>query len=993
MSHIIINKNHQPNRPRVALSKRKKRSVTKEVKRQLRIIKAVYYPLPHSIHEIKSYLKRSNKFILSRDGMMIGLESIAGILIILFLITLGLLTFVKQDLSSLGIFAPNYPGSVTYYDRTGKIVLWQDYNSVKRVPVAANQISNYVKEATVAVEDKNFYHEGGFSIESILRAAVHDIIHHGQNLQGASTITEQVVKLNKGWSDPLTIPEKLEELALSIEMTHEYSKTQILTAYLNIAPYGNINYGVQAAAKDYFNENANQLTLAQSAMLASIPQAPTYYSPFSSPKYNPAITVNNFSASALIGRQHYVLDQMVKQHMISAAQAQAAKKVNILAEVKKLKSKYHNIQAPYFILAAKQQLLAKYGTKMLKHGAWKVRTTLSMPLQRLANNLIQKNIPNIKKYGADEEALVAEQVQTGQVVALVGGTNFNNSKLGQINYAQSNISPGSTIDPYVYSSFINNPKNNAGAGSVLYDVQQPLPGYPCTNKALPANGGNCLWDGDFRYPGPETIRYALAGSRNVPTLKAGLMSGLPNVEKTANAMTGYSNAYQCFKPGTNVQTASIKQEVPCPSSAAIGEGGYLHLDQSVNGLATLGRLGKEIPQTYILSISNAANQTIYKWKQPKPKQVIQPDTAYIINSILSDPQASYLPGYCSTSNCSPLSDFGYKWQRYNGWDIAVKTGTSHNNNNISGLMTGWTTQYAVGAWVGDHTVNKPLVTSRGIEYMTEPLARGWLEDALNMLNIKPINWVKPSNIKTDPAYIIHNHVGLGSIEPSPATDIYPYWYVPKANQNKPIIIDRVSGLLATSCTPADARETIYNDSAAAFSVDKFFNGISSIPKSSDNIHLCSDKGPSITISQPINDTCTNDENNGQGCVITATIAQGTYPLSSSKFPGSVKFTINGHTIDTFKLTTSSPQVQSFDYSPTSSGNITITGVVTDSVLYQATGSVSFQATYIEPPSSSTSSSNKAGSTPNPTQNTSTPLPTQTNTTIEELSLPIKAGKL
>ena len=652
---------------------------------------------------------------------------------------------------------------------------------------------------------------------------------------------------------------------------------------------------------------------------------------------------------------------MANQHMITQSQANQAKKVNILGEIHPLRSKYKNITAPYFVLAAKQQLLRKYGAKMLKHGAWKVTTTLNIPLQTLANNLVQKNIPNIQKYGADEEALVAEQVKTGQVVALVGGTNFYNPKYGQINYAQTNISPGSTIKPYVYSTFINNPKNNAGAGSVIYDNQQPLPGYPCTNKNLPANGGNCLWDYDFRYPGPETIRYALAGSRNVPAVKAGLMSGLNNVESTASEMMGYKNAYKCFAPGTNVETAGPKQQIPCRGSAAIGEGGYLHLDQTVNGLATLARMGQLVPQTYILNIRNAADQSIYNWHQPKPKQVIRQDTAYIINNILSDPRATYLPGYCNSTNCTPLSDGGYKWQRYHGWDIAIKTGTTHAN--ISGLMTAWTSQYAVGTWVGYHTANKPLKAG-GMEYMTEPLARGWMQGALNLLNAKPNNWVRPKNIKTYPAYIIRDHVGLGSIEPSPATDIFPYWYKPNPSQGKAVVIDKVSGLLATSCTPSDARQTIYNDNAAFFSVDKFVTNINSTPIAYDNIHHCNDQKPVITISPPPNDSCTNADNAGKGCLVSATITRGTYPLSNSKIQGQLIFTINGQTIKSYILS-KSPETVNFYYLPTHTGSVTISAKISDSVLYQNSDSITINTIYSSTSTTKTNNNTPSTTTPTP----------------------------
>ena len=762
------------------------KGIRKEFKNQYRAWKVAYFPLPRNPKQFIEYIIRISKFWFSRDGVSVLIEGLIVFIGILIIAVYAMFSFFRSDLASLNIFAPNAPGSVTYYDRTGKIVLYQDYNSVKRIPVTYNQISNYIKEATVAAEDKNFYHEGGFDIASIIRAGFHDLTHPGGGLQGASTITEQVVKLNKGWPDPLTIPQKVEEIALSYELAHEYSKSQILTAYLNIIPYGNIDYGVQAAAEDYFNENASQLTLPQSVMLAAIPRAPTIYSPFSDPKYNPALSANYFYPNLLQARMNYVYTQMVALGYITAAQAKQAESFNVLSQVQALKPKYSNIIAPYFVLSAKQQLLQEYGPKLLQHGAWKVTTTLSIPLQNLADQVVQNNIPNITRYGADEEALVAEQTQTGQVVALVGGTNFNNPNYGQVNYADTYISPGSTIKPYVYTTFINNPANNAGAGSVLYDTQGPIPGYPCTNKALPTQGGNCLWDYDFRYPGPVTLRYGLAGSRNVPAVKAGLMAGLSNVQSTASAMMDVPNGYVCFPPGTNVFSASPKQQSPCYGSAAIGEGGYLKLVNTVNGLATLGRLGKAVPQTFILSISNSANKNIYNWTQPAGKQVVHQDTAYILDNMLSDPRATYLPGACSLTNCTPISSFGYKWERYNGWDIAVKTGTTHAN--ISGLMAGWTTQYAVATWVGYHTVDKPL-TNGTMEIMTEPLARNWMQGALSLLNTKPVNWVQPSNIKVEPAYVIYNHVGLGSEEPSPTTDIFPGVFPPGFTELFELLLD------------------------------------------------------------------------------------------------------------------------------------------------------------------------------------------------------------
>lgn len=554
-----------------------------------------------------------------------------GIVACFFLI-IGVFAYFRKDVVGFdNISGGNLGGSISFYDRTGKVLLWQDYGSVKRVPVSYNQISPYIKEATVAIEDKNFYHESGIDVLSIFRSGIHDLIHPGQGLQGASTITEQVVKLNKGWKDPLTISEKIKEIIMAVEVSRQYSKAQILNAYLNLAPYGSLDYGVQAAAEDYFNTSAANLTLAQSAMLAAIPQAPGVYSPYSSPQFNPYATVNYFDSTALTARAHYILDLMVQQHMITSKQAAAAKAVNVLSEIHQMKPKYSNIQYPYFLEAAKQQLIDKYGQKLVNRGAWKVITTLSVPLQNLAQTEIANNTYNaLHTGGADEQALVAEQVSTGQVVAYVGGENFNNPIDGQVNYAAININPGSTIKPYVYSTFINNPKNNAGAGSVVYDVQQPLPGYPCTIKKIPSQGGNCLEDYDYRYPGAETLRYALAGSRNVPAVKVGLMAGISNIQNMASKMMGYPDAYHCYKVGTNVLTDGPAQQTTCYGSAAIGDG-FLHLDQTVNGFVTLARLGKEVPQTYILSVTDSSGHTIYQWKPSQGNQVLNPDTAYIMD--------------------------------------------------------------------------------------------------------------------------------------------------------------------------------------------------------------------------------------------------------------------------------------------------------------------------------------------------------------------------
>lgn len=868
--------------------------------------------------------RRVAQYWFSREGGIMALK-IAGIgVVACFLLLVGLFAYFRKDLPNItDVSGNNLPGSISYYDRTGKTLLWQDYDAVKRIPVKDEDISKYMKQATVAIEDKDFYHEGAFNIRGITRAAIHDVFNQGGTLQGGSTITQQLVKLNENWTSDRTITRKVKEVILAVELEREYSKQEILAGYLNIAPYGGIEYGVESAARDYFHTSAKDLTLAQSAMLAAIPQYPTGYSPYSDPRFNPSAGGDFFDQEALIGRQHYILDQMVKQGMITSHQAAEAKKVNVLAQVHPLQAKYKGIKAPYFVLAAKHELEKKYGAQTVQRGGWRITTTLDMKLQNLSESLVQKNLPNVQQYGGDEEAMVAEDIKTGQMVALVGGVDFTNEDHGQINYAQTNISPGSSVKPYDYASLINFSKD-VGAGSVLYDTQGELPGYPCTNKNIPKydDGGNCLWDYDFKYPGPVTLRYGLAGSRNVPAIKAMLTVGTDKVIDTANAMMGDPDAYRCYKPGTDVSTATKKDEAQCYASSGIGDGAYLHLDEHVNGLATLGRLGKYIPQTYLLQIDNAAGKTLYKWTPPKAKEVLKPDAAYIVNDMLSDPKASYLP-------------YGYKFQNYKGWKFAVKTGTT--NDNFDGLMTSWSTQYAVASWVGYHTRNKAM-TAGGMEYMTEPLTRGWMEGATDMLNKSPENWKEPAGIKHAPAYIVRNHVGVGSVEPSPSTDIYPSWYQPKHSGNTSATIDKVSGKVATNCTPAGAKEYVTNSNANQFSVDQWVDGgnrSSYNTTATDDVHNCDDAKPTVSLAVSsdggLTDTCSNS------CKVTVTVSQGTHPLSSSKFPGKVDIKADGKVIKSFTISGGgSPQTFSLTYRPsTKGGSVAITAEATDSVLYSA----------------------------------------------------------
>ncbi|MBI4033682.1 penicillin-binding protein [Candidatus Saccharibacteria bacterium] len=875
--------------------------------------------------------KRLAAYWFSRDGGIMALK-ITGITVLaLFILTLGVFAFFRKDLPDIkDISGSNLGGSISYYDRTGKVLLWQDYNAVKRVPVRGEDIAKFVKDATVAVEDGDFYTHRGFDLKGITRAAVNDIFHRDVR-QGGSTITQQLVKLTRDWAQKRTFTNKIKELILAVELERTYTKEEILTGYLNAAPYGGIDYGVQVAASDYFHKSAKDLTLAEAAFLAAIPKSPTLYSPYSGEYFN---------EDEFLGRYGYVLDQMLGLGMINKQQAEEAKKFDILATVQPQSTKYAGIRAPYFVLAARNEIITKrapQGPGRNKPGGWKVITTLDLKLQDLAEKTVQKNRDNALRFGADSQALVAEDVKTGQVVALVGGNDFNNKEFGNINYAQWNISPGSSFKPYDYVSLIEN--GNAGAGSVLYDVQQPIPGYPCTNKAKPsfgrgpASNGNCLWNYDFRYPGAETLRYALAGSRNVPAVKA-MLSVVPGDETksinktiaTANDLIATPGAYKCYTPGVDVNTANKSDETQCFGASAIGDGAYLHLDQHVNGVASLSRMGLAIPQTYILKIFDSKSETkpIYEWPQPKEgvdgvKQAVRAEAAYIVNNMASDPNASYL-------------SFPRKWHNYKGWKTAIKTGTT--NNGFDGLMMGWNTKYAVGSWVGHHTRNKRLTTF--MENLTQPLTRDFMLAALDASGAKAENWSEPSGIQHLPAYVVRSHVGNSSIEPSPSTEIFPSWYKPKTASTQSVTIDKVSGKLATSCTPSLAQQKLGGSSApTSFSVDSFYppgGGATATTTglTSDDVHSCSDSKPSITLT--VADT------NCGSCTFTAFVQSGTHKLNDSQysqFPGTVNFYVNGQLVGSKSVSDPADTV-SITHNAPSGGSGTVTAQVIDSVLYDAT---------------------------------------------------------
>lgn len=847
--------------------------------------------------------KRLYKYWFSREGAIMALK-VTGIgLVAIFILMIGVFAYFRKDLPNLrDISGNNIGGSIRYFDRTGETLLWEDYDAVKRIPVNEDQISDYLRQATIALEDRDFFKHGGFDTRGIMRAAWANLTGGGTS-QGGSTITQQLVKLSQDWTRDRSYTRKVKELILAVELERSYSKEEILTGYLNTAPYGNIQYGAEVAARDYFHKSAKDLTLAESVFLAAIPQSPSYYSPYGA-FYNEELG-GETGREALIGRMHYTLDVMYEMGFISKEIRDETKQIDVLATIHKPTSKYAGIRAPHFALAAKEELERQYAGLTVNRTGWKVTTTLDLNLQQIAEEEVSKGMAQVRRQRGNVAAFAATDVETGQIVAMVGGPDFNNEEYGQNNYARTPLPPGSSFKPYDYAALMEN-TDNVGAGTVLYDSRGPLPGYPCTNDS------NCLRDFDRRYPGPVTMRYALGGSRNVPAVKAMLIAGVDNTIKLAEDMMNASNpdgyGYNCYQPGTTQFIAD--NEAPCYASSAIGDGAYLKLDEHIHGLATFSRLGLNIPRTYILKIEDANNRTTYEWKLEGGKQVIRPDTAYIMNDMLSDPRASYM---------------GQKSQRMQGaggqWKVALKTGTT--NDAKDGWMTGYTSKYAAGVWVGYH--NRQVEMTGGMEVMTRPIMMGWMQRVHR--DMAPVDWTRPSGVQSLPAFVQRTHVGFSSQEPGPSNDLYPSWYKKKNGSNQKVVLDKISNKLATECTPELAKQEESGGSASLHSIDKFVGG-GGATEEKDDVHQCTDARPGIS-----NITATPL---GSSFNLSATVTQGTHPLAGNedKGAGKIEFLVGGQVVGSQTLT--GQGTYSVSWAPTGNSDQSYTARVIDSVLYDTT---------------------------------------------------------
>ena len=579
-----------------------------------------------------------------------------GFLIAGFVIFSVALTPVP-DISSFATRQVNQ--STKIYDRTGQVLLY-DYNrDAKRSVVPLSAISPNSINATIAIEDSNFYEHGGIRISSIIRAIIKDVIG-GSFSQGGSTITQQVVK-NELLTRRKSVVRKVHELVLSIKLEQNYSKDQILETYLNSIPFGGTLYGIEAASESYFGKPAKDLSVAEAAYLAAMIQAPSYFSPYGSHK------------EELAARKDLVLDRMHLLGFISDAVYAAARAENVVFAT----TGHNSIVAPHFVFYILNQLEEAYGSQALTSGL-KVTTTLDADLQVKAESIVHAYaLENVKKFNASNASLSAVEPATGQILAMVGSRDFFDKEIdGQYNAALALRQPGSTMKPFIYSLAL---LNGYTRKTIVFDVPTQF-STACSASDVYNNKPPCYAPSNFdnKFRGPITFESALGQSINIPAIKVLYLTGIQNAINFAKSF-GLSSLGDPSQYGLTL---------------VLG-GGEVRLLDLVGAFAALGNDGVFNPPSGILEVSDAQGNVLQKFT-PDPRSVVPSNVARTMSSMLSNPYAR-LPGYPLNS---PLS--------FPGYDVAVKTGTTDDTRDA--WVMGYTPSIALGVWVGNND-NSPMVKS------------------------------------------------------------------------------------------------------------------------------------------------------------------------------------------------------------------------------------------------------------------------------------------
>ncbi|MBQ3464704.1 penicillin-binding protein [Candidatus Saccharibacteria bacterium] len=764
--------------------------------------------------------KRVFKWWFSWRGQKAILKFIAACFLLGIIFIGGLFLYYKKDLDQIRLDEMTISETVnTYLDRNG-VVLWKDTGTEDyRLVVEKDDISPYMYQATVAIEDKNFYNHIGVDFTALIRATISTL--SGRGVQGGSTLTQQLIKqvyfsdeaqsANRGG-----LSRKIKELILAVELERMYSKEQIITMYLNQSPYGGRRNGVESAAKTYFGKTAKDLTLAESALLAAIPNNPGVLNPY-----------NTYGNEMLIERQHKVLDDMVSMGYITREEADEAKEVAILDTIKPESSQYANMLAPHFVLEVRSQLEDKYGIQTMRAGGWTIKTTLDYRAQQIAEDAVEVGEGYSYLNNSDNIALVSLDVETSQVIAMVGSVDFYNTTYGELNVTtDALIEPGSSIKPILdYSPlFMQRDGINYGPGTVLKD--ENIDRIYCAGYS-----GNCaLRNASRMFYGNVTIRYSLGNSLNIAAVKALYINGIENSLEIAHALGDKS-----YCEGRDNYGLSI----------AIGSGCNVRMVEHANAYASLARGGTYKDISYILEVKNSSGEVIETWTDSEGTRVVDEQVAYMVTDILGDRTARY------------WNNEGFVVPDV--W-TGTKTGTTTTadaSETKDSLFESFSTAISTFVWNGNHDGSAVSSNTHDIARFT---AGAYMERVHKEVYEPEGKWnygdrpVRPAGIQT--------------LTVNGKTDIWPSWFNSAKNSGvakETLTFNRYNHLLAASCTPEE-----YKIEVEATKITD--------PMTGDDV---------ITVPEPYNretsDTCDYEPPrlslSTSGNRIIATIKKGTYSIS------------------------------------------------------------------------------------------------------------------
>lgn len=580
----------------------------------------------------------NNPLILKDRSFKVGLASIFFMIFLTWFLTKDLPSPKQLDSRQI-------PQTTKILDRNGKL-LYNVYTDQNRTLVPLDAMPDNLRKATIAIEDKDFYKHKGFDVYGITRA-FRKTVFEGQ-VQGGSTITQQLVK-TAFLSPERTVDRKLKELYLAFRVEMAFGKDKILEMYLNQVPYGGTAFGVEAASEQFFGKKVQELDLAESALLAGLPAAPSYYSPFGQdPKRS-------------IARQHLVLNRMVEEGYIKKDEAEKAK-----AEQLNFQSSIVDIQAPHFVMYVREYLAQKYGETAAAQGGLRVVTTLDLETQLQAEKIVKDNIDKLKGYNVGNGAALVTKPKTGEILAMVGSKDFfDKSTDGNVNVTIANRQPGSSIKPINYATALEH--KLITPATIILDVPTVFSGGPQPYK--PVN-----YDG--RFHGPVSVRNALGNSFNIPAVKVLAINTVGEMIKQARKMG----------------ITTFEDESRYGLSLTLG-GGEVKMTEMATAFGVFANNGERIDLVPVLKVEDSKGRVLEEFKQKSGEKVLSAETSYLISSILSD-------------NGARSAAFGGSSQLVvKGKTVAVKTGTTDDKRDNWTL--GYTPNYLVAVWVGNND-NKPM---------------------------------------------------------------------------------------------------------------------------------------------------------------------------------------------------------------------------------------------------------------------------------------------